>query len=46
MALKEKFPTRTPDKVEKVTEKQRDEGGYGMAKKDGITYPPSKKGKK
>ncbi len=47
MAQKEKFPTKTPDKVEKVTEKQRDEGGYGMAKKEGITYPPAKKqGKK
>jgi len=46
MAQKERYPTKTPDKVEKVTEKQRDEGGYGMAKKGGITYPPAKKGKK
>jgi len=47
MAQKEKFPEKTPDKAEKkVTEKERDEGGYGMAEKEGITYPPAKKGKK
>jgi hypothetical protein len=47
MAQKEKFPTKTPDKKEeKITEKEEEEGGYGMAKKEGITYPPSKKGKK
>jgi hypothetical protein len=44
MAQKEAFPTKTPDKEEiKITEKQRDEGGYGMANKDGVTYPPVNK---
>jgi hypothetical protein len=44
MAQKEKFPMKTPDKEEKkITEKERDEGGYGMANKDGVTYPPARK---
>jgi hypothetical protein len=48
MPQKEKFPMKTPDKEEKkITEKERDEGGYGMAKKEGVIYPPAKKdGKK
>ena len=48
MEQKEKFPMKTPDKEEKkITEAERDAGGYGMAEKDGITYPPAKKeGKK
>jgi hypothetical protein len=41
MTQKEKFPMKTPDGEEKkITEKEREEGGYGMAKKDGVTYPP------
>ena len=44
MAQKQAFPTKTPDKEEKkITEKQRDEGGFGMANKDGVTYPPANK---
>ena len=44
MAQKGNFPTMTPDKEEKkITEKERDEGGYGMAKKDGVTFPPAMK---
>jgi hypothetical protein len=48
MAQKEKFPMKTPDGEEKkITEKERAEGGYGMAKKEGVVYPPAKKeGKK
>lgn len=48
MAQKDKFPTKTPDVAEKkITEKERAEGGFGMAKKGGVTYPPAKKeGKK
>ena len=39
---------KTPDvEKKKITEKERDEGGYGMANKDGVTYPPAhKEGKK
>ena len=44
MPQKEKFPMKTPDKEEKkITEKEREEGGFGMAKKEGVVYPPSKK---
>jgi hypothetical protein len=44
MAQAEKFPMKTPDAEEiKITEKQRDEGGFGMANKDGVTYPPVNK---
>jgi hypothetical protein len=44
MAKTEKFPMKTPDvKEKKISEKERDEGGYGMANKDGVTYPPAKK---
>jgi hypothetical protein len=52
MAQTEKYPMKTPDvEQKKITDKERDEGGYGMAKKDGITYPPvnkegNKEGKK
>jgi hypothetical protein len=47
MAKKVKYPIKTPDKEEKVSDVEREKGGYGMAKKDGITYPPAKKeGKK
>ncbi len=46
MAHKVNYPTKTPDKEEKVTEAEREKGGYGMAKKEGITYPPAKKEKK
>jgi len=44
MAQKETFPMKTPDKEEKkITENERAEGGYGMAMKDGIVYPPARK---
>lgn len=44
MVQKDKFPTKTPDVQEKkITEKERAEGGYGMAEKDGVTYPPARK---
>lgn len=47
MAKTEKFPMKTPDvKEKKISEKERDEGGYGMANKDGVTYPPAKKERK
>jgi len=48
MPQKEKYPEKTPDKEEKkITEKKRDEGGYGMAKEEGVVYPPARKeGKK
>jgi hypothetical protein len=48
MKQSEKFPMKTPDKDEKkIPEKERAEGGYGMAEKEGITYPPARKeGKK
>ena len=37
MAKTEKFPMKTPDvKEKKISEKERDKGGYGMAKKDGV----------
>lgn len=43
MAQKVKYPTKTPDKEEKVTEAEREKGGYGMVEKEGVTYPPAKK---
>jgi len=47
MAQTEKFPMKTPDVEEKkITEKERDKGGYGMAKKDGVKYPPVNEEKK
>jgi hypothetical protein len=43
MAKKEKYPIKTPDKEEKkITEKEKDECSYGMAKIDAITCPPAR----
>lgn len=47
MAKKENFPTKTPDEeVKKVSQEEREKGGYGMVQRDGITYPPAKNEKK
>ncbi len=43
MAKKVAYPTKTPDKEVKVSKKEREEGGYGMAEKEGVTYPPKRK---
>lgn len=43
MAGKTKYPTKTPDKDVKVSEKEREKGGYGMAGKGGVEYPPARK---
>ena len=42
MVQKVKYPTKTPDKEEKVSEAEREKGGYGMVEKEGITYPPAR----
>jgi len=43
MAVKNNAPMKTPDvEVVKISEKERSKGGYGMAMKDGITYPPAR----
>lgn len=42
MEQKGKYPTKTPDKEEKVSEAEREKGGYGMAQKEGVSYPPAK----
>ncbi len=39
MAKSVKYPMKTPDKK---TKKEREEGGYGMASKEGVTYPPKR----
>jgi hypothetical protein len=43
MAGKTKYPTKTPDKDVKVSEKEMEKGGYGMAGKGDVKYPPAKK---
>jgi hypothetical protein len=43
MAKKTEYPTKTPDVEKKVSEKEREEGGYGMVVKDGVAYPPARK---
>jgi hypothetical protein len=42
MAKKTEYPTKTPDVEKKVSEKEREKGGYGMAEKGGVAYPPSR----
>jgi hypothetical protein len=41
----EAYPTKTPDVEEKgkVSEEQREKGGFGMAEKGGVEYPPKRK---
>ena len=39
----EAYPEKTPDVEEKVSKAQREEGGYGMAEKGGVEYPPKRK---
>jgi hypothetical protein len=44
MATKKNAPMKTPDvDVVKVSDEERAKGGYGMAMKDGIAYPPARK---
>jgi hypothetical protein len=43
MAQKVRYPTKTPDKKKKVSQEEREKGGFGMVEKEGITYPPARK---
>lgn len=47
MAEKKKgelYPTKTPDVEHKeISPEEREKGGYGMAEKGGVEYPPKRK---